>query len=280
MELVHLRTLAGDRGGAAQFEIQLTGVAVDPADRPWACGDDLIKAFSPEGQLQSRFSVGAPAWSLCAEGDLVWVGLRGAIVAFDRNGGERARIDDPERLGHVTGVAAADGLVIAADATHGAIHAYTRDGQWLRDIGGDVNTRGFMIPNGVLDLSLEPDGASFVVAHPQKHRVERYETGGKLLGKWGRFGMHAPGDFGGCCNPTNVAAGLDGLIAVSEKAPPRVKLYARGGDFLGETPPGLFDENTKNIDLALDSRGRLYATDPARRAIEVFELVLETAGAP
>ena len=57
---------------------------------------------------------------------------------------------------------------------------------------------------------------------------------------------------------------LDGVLVVSEKAPPRVKIYTSDGKFVAQSADGVFDENTKNIDLAADGRGRLYATDPKR----------------
>ena len=133
-----------------------------------------------------------------------------------------------------------------------------------------------MLPNGVLDLAWDSaDGESFVVAHPQKHRVERYNLDGELTDKFGRFGMDDPADFGGCCNPTNITTTWEGLIAVSEKAPPRVKVYTSDGSFLTQSADGLFDANTKNIDLAADRHGHLYATDPLRCTIEVFDLVDE-----
>ena len=93
------------------------------------------------------------------------------------------------------------------------------------------------------------------MAHPQKHRVERYSLDGELTDKFGRFGMSDPADFGGCCNPTNITATADGLIAVSEKAPPRVKIFASDGKFLTQSADGVFDANTKNIDLAADEPG-------------------------
>ncbi len=130
-----------------------------------------------------------------------------------------------------------------------------------------------MLPNGVLDLAIAADQQAVLVAHPQKHRVERYSLEGELIDKFGHFGMEHPADFGGCCNPTNIAAMADGLIAVSEKAPPRVKVYTSDGEYVAQSAEGVFDANTKNIDLAADNRGRLYATEPRLCTIEVFELV-------
>ena len=205
------------------------------------------------------------------EGETIWIGLQGAIARFDREGRPLGRIEDGEKLGLITGLAAARNLLFAADATNRTIHLF-EEGVWQREVGADVNTRGFMIPNGILDLVLDPKSETVVVAHPQKHRVERYDLQGKLLGKFGRFGMQEPGDFGGCCNPTNITATVDGRIVVSEKAPPRVKVYSAEGEFLSMGGEDVFDPNTKNIDLAADSRGNLYAADPLTCMIEVFRL--------
>ncbi len=130
-------------------------------------------------------------------------------------------------------------------------------------MGAEANTRGFMIPNGVLDLVADPNTQTVLVAHSQKHRVERYQAEGPLVVTWGRFGMQSPADFGGCCNPTNIAVAEDGTIAVSEKAPPRIKLFSAAGAFELLVEQEVFDPDTKNIDLAFDSRNRLYAIDPA-----------------
>lgn len=135
-----------------------------------------------------------------------------------------------------------------------------------------MNTRGFMLPNGVLDLAWVDKQTSFVVAHPQKHRVERYSLAGELTDTFGRFGMDNPADFGGCCNPTNITASSEGFIVVSEKAPPRVKVYTVDGQFVAQSSDSVFDANSKNIDLAVDQRGQLYATDPACCTIEVFDI--------
>jgi sugar lactone lactonase YvrE len=201
--------------------------------------------------------------------------MRGAVARFDPQGKLLETIADHLRLGRITGLAVQGATWLVADATHHTVHLYHHQ-QWQYELGREVNTRGFMIPNGLLDLALDAPRETVLVAHPQKHRVERYRFDGQLTAKFGRFGMHDPADFGGCCNPTNITTTPDGLIAVSEKAPPRVKLFTADGIFLAQSTTEIFDPATKNIDLAVDTRGRLYATDQVRCAIEVFQL--EPAG--
>ena len=272
MHLQHASTLSGKGDRPEQFRVRLAGIAVDADDRLYAVGDRAVKLFSPEGKVVVWPPTRDAGWSVAIDGESIWIGMQGAIDRFDRAGNLVDSIEDRDRLGLITGLAASDRTLVAADATHRTIHIY-RDGVWQCEAGREANTRGFMIPNGVLDLALEPQRDSFLVAHPQKHRVERYSLDGELIDKFGRFGMEDPADFGGCCNPTNITATPDGLIVVSEKAPPRLKVFTSDGTLVTQLENTVFDANTKNIDLAADRRGRLYATDPLRCAIEVFDLV-------
>jgi hypothetical protein len=269
MKLRHIQTLSGKGERPDQFRARLAGIAVDVANCVLTVGDREVKRFSSEGRLELSFPTPDAGWSVAADGESIWVGMQGKIGQFDRQGKLLNAIDDSNRLGLISGLAVKGSVVIAADTTNRTIHLY-HDTVWQQEIGRDANTRGFMIPNGVLDISLEADRDTFLVAHSQKHRVERYRLTGELVDKFGRFGAENPADFGGCCNPTNVASLPNGLIVVSEKAPPLLKVYTTDGKFVSQMV-GVFDLNSKNIDLAADHRGRLYATDPVRCTIEVFE---------
>ena len=273
MRLTHTQTLSGKGPGPEKFLVRLVGIAVDSGDRLLALGDREIKRFSSEGQLEQRFPTRDAGWSIVAKDEAIWVGMQGGIDRYDFEGTLVTRIEDPHHLGLITGLAVEGETLFAADATNHTIHLY-RNGKWQHEVGQEVNTRGFMIPNGILDISLDTERKSFLVAHPQKHRVERYSLDGELINKFGHFGMNDPADFGGCCNPTNITATADGLIAVSEKAPPCVKIFDSDGKFLAQSGAGVFDGNTKNIDLAADSHGHLFATDPQKCTIEEFQLEL------
>ena len=276
MKLEHLNTLGGQGRRPHEFRAHLRSIAVDTVNCLWAVGDQEVKRYSPAGAWEARFATRDAGWSIAVHDASIWVGMYGQIDQFDQRGKLQSTLRDGERLGLITGLAILGDTLIAADATQRTVHSF-QGGKWQREIGADVNTRGFMLPNGILDLAADSNHTSFVVAHPQKHRVERYTLAGKLTAKFGRFGMANPADFGGCCNPTNITTTPDGQIVISEKAPPRVKVYTAEGKFLAQSVENVFDENTKNIDLAADRRGRLYATDPRRCTIEVFDL---TALAP
>lgn len=269
MRLLHTKTLSVKDERSEKPRPRLTGIAVDTQDRLLAVIGQEVKRFSPVGEMETRFPTPGAGWSIAVDDEFIWIGMRGAIGRFDTGGILLDKIENKDRLGRITGLAVQGDTLLAADATNHTIHLY-QHGKWQREVGRDVNTRGFMIPNGVLDLALDAQRKTVLVAHPQKHRVERYRLDGELTDKFGRFGMQEPADFGGCCNPTNITVTVDGLIVVSEKAPPRVKIFTHEGKYLTQSTEGIFDSNTKNIDLAADTRGRLYATDPLRCTIEVF----------
>ena len=274
MKFVHTHTF-GDRGEAKdQFRVRITGLAVAADGRLFAGGERQIKTFSPEGKLLEQFDTVDRVWSIAVEGDLLWIGMRGRIEQFDYSGNSRSVIDDPQRLGRLTGIAAGRGHLLVGDASHKCLWLY-ESGRLQGRVGDDVNTRGFMIPNGVLSVAFDPIRHSFVVSHPQKHRIERYNLDGALIGKFGRFGHEEPGAFGGCCNPTTCTVTPKGMILVSEKAPPRVKAFTADGKFLAMIDEGAFDASSKNQFLAADKSGRVYATDSVRGTIEVFQLVDE-----
>ena len=152
---------------------------------------------------------------------------------------------------------------------------------------------GFHIPSPYFDCAVDGKGTLYL-NHTSRHRIERYDGNGKLLGHWGEAGT-APERFCGCCNPTNIAVFPDGRVATSEKGMARLKVYDAEGRLLahlgsddlaglgievrarGAKPP---DKGTpachdaeKGRDLAVDSKGRLALLDPRGGKVHFFKLV-------
>jgi hypothetical protein len=273
MKLVPTHALSGKGSGRGQFQVRITGLATDGTGTLFAIGDRRVNAFDASGGAVDGFSTSDAGWSICWSDDALWIGLQGAVESVDRTGRVLDRIADPQ-LGLVTGVAVMGDLLLAADATHKRLSLYER-GAWKRHVGLETNTRGFMIPNGVLVVAADVARRQFVVAHPQKHRVERYDFDGSPAGSFGKFGNESAEDFGGCCNPNTIAVGPGGTIVVSEKAPPRIKAFSRKGAFLAASPDGAFDLNAKNLALAATD-ARVFAADPTRCTIHAFDLVDDT----
>jgi sugar lactone lactonase YvrE len=271
MPYTHVQTLAGRGAGPARFVTALRSLTVDRGDRLYAAGDSEVKVFGLDGTFERRWPTTSPPHSVAIAGDgRVFVGESGRLEIFDAAGRITETWRDAPRLGRVTAIGFAGGDVIVADAAARTIRRFDAGGRFLNDIGRNNRTEGFLIPNGVLDFSVDASGVIHA-ANPGKHRVERYTPSDQLLGHIGRFDGIDPAGFPGCCNPTNVTvAGRDRLY-VTEKAGPRVKVYDFQGRLLSVIATTPFDLNCKNMDLTVDGRGRVYVADTVRLEIVVLE---------
>lgn len=271
MAYTHVQTIAGRGTGPDRFAAALRALTVDGRDRLYAAGDSEVKVFGPDGTFERRWPTSSPPHSVAVAGDgRVFVGESGQIEIFDAAGRTTGTWRDAERLGRVTAIGFVGGDVIAADAAGRTIRRFNAGGRFLNDIGRNNRTEGFLIPNGVLDFSVDASGVIHA-ANPGKHRVERYTPSDQLLGHIGRFDGIDPSGFPGCCNPTNVTVAGPDRLYVTEKAGPRVKVYDFEGRLLSVIATAPFDLNCKNMDLAVDARGRVYVADTVRLDICVFE---------
>lgn len=254
-----------------RFAATLRGVAVDDQGQVYAVGDAEVKIFAASGEFRRHWATSKPGFSVAVAGDgSVYVGQSGRIEIFDGMGRLISTWRGPQLTGPVTAIGFVKDGVLAADAADRAIRRFDRGGEFLNDIGKDNRMKGFRIPNGVVDFSVD-SGNVIHAANPGRHRVERYTPAGELLGHFGRFDGINPAGFHGCCNPTNVAVAGRDTLAVTEKAGPRVKLYHFSGELVAVIATDVFDPNCKNMDVAADSRGRIYVADTVRLTVNVFE---------
>jgi len=270
MNYRHLRSISGRGLGADYFSNELRGLHLDKTDRLWAVGDRAVKLFDPPGKVIRRWKTDFDP--ICITTDTqrtLYVGHTGGYTRYDDTGKLLGTFRDADRLGRVTAIGFTGQDVLLADATQRCIHRYGQDGRFLNDIGADNNTHGFLVPNGHLEFAVDAEGLIHA-ANPGKYRIERYSPAGKLLGHFGRFGTKKPEDFPGCCNPTNMTLTPDGRVVVTEKAPPRMKVYDAQGRILAVVTPEFFDPNCRNMDVAVDSRNQIYVADTVRLRILVF----------
>ncbi len=253
-----------------QFTATLRGVTVDSEDRVYAVGDSAVKVFDSEGALASHWITNRPGFSVATAADgKVYVGQEGQMEIYDRSGELVDTWSDPERFGRVTAIGHLPDHLLVADSRDRCIRRFDRDGEFVNNIGKDNRRKGFIIPNGTVDFSVDNQGIIHA-ANPGKHRVERYTPEGELLGHFGRFDGRDPQGFPGCCNPTNLTVAERGRVYVTEKAPSRAKVYNAEGELLAVIANDVFDPNCKNMDLAVDSKGRVYVADTVHLHINVF----------
>jgi sugar lactone lactonase YvrE len=271
IEFRTLRRIGGKGSATHQFAGALRGVAVDGGGRVYAAADATVKVFDPDGELLRWWKTARPGFSIVVGADgRVWVGEWKQVEIFDADGALIDTWRDPDRLGLVTAIGLAKEDVFFADASARWIRRYDREGRFLNNIGDRHRKGGFHIPNGVVDFAIDGEGILHV-ANPGMHRVERYTADGELLGHFGRFDGRDPAGFPGCCNPTNLALDGAGRVIVSEKAGPRAKVYDAQGRLITVVADDEFDAGAKNMDVAVDSEGRIYVADTVRLEIVVFE---------
>ena len=254
----------------------LTSVAMDAKDNLYVGGRFGVKVFSPDGTPLREWKTPEPVCALAVdEGGQVYAGYRARVEKFDAQGVSLLRWGrggcDKDEFGLITGVAAGGGNVFVADAGARIVYRFREDGQPVNDIGSkekDPDGLGIILPTPFLDCAVE--GGVLLVNNPGRKRVEEYDFEGKRLRFWGKSGW-ADDEFPGCCNPTNVAAMSGGRVAVSEKGTPRVKVFDRDGRLLKVLGSEVFSPESKGIDLAVDSKGRIHAVDPVAGCVRVFE---------
>ncbi len=173
----------------------------------------------------------------------------------------------------ITALAADGDFVRIADAGARAIFRYDLTGEYADMVGGRDPATGIsqiICPSPFLGMAMGQSG-ELVIGNPGKHRIEYYDRNNKLIRHWGRGG-ESPEHFPGCCNPTNVATTPGGLVVVSEKGMPRVKVYGSNGDLMGWVGTEHFGAGAQGISLALGKGGEIYALDPSTSTLLVLTL--------
>jgi sugar lactone lactonase YvrE len=263
--------VAGQGHQPDRFVQAIRGITVDREGGLFTAGDSEVKVFDTEQRLRRRWPTSKPALTIAVTGDgRVFVGEPGQVEIFSSQGRLIRTWVDSERMARVTSIGFAGDSVLMGDARGRCIRRYDENGTFLHDIGKENRMQGFLIPNGIVHFDVDAAGVIHVT-NPGKHRVERYTIEDKLLGHIGRFDGIDPAGFSGCCNPTNVSVAGRDRIYCTEKAEPRAKVYDFAGNLLAVIAAEVFDPNCKNMDIAVDGRGRVYVADTVRLEILVFE---------
>jgi len=254
-----------------------SGVAIDGEDRLYVAGARGIRVLDGAGQALRAIKTARPAVAVALDGrGNVYAALRNGVEVFNPNGeriaswGEEGK--GPGQMRVVTAIAVSEANVYVADAGNRCVHRFDTTGDFINEIGKkdrDSGVPGIIVRQApVLDIAVDSNGILHV-ANPGRLRVERYKPDGTLLDYWGRSGRRLE-DFCGCCNPTNILLLDDGRIATSEKSIPRVKVYDKDRKLLALIASGHFSKKAVGLDMARDSKKRIYVLDPVGRKIKVF----------
>lgn len=269
------------------------GAELDPI--PVTIADPVALALGPDGSIAvaganqvaviannatKTFPLAKPATCIAMDANgAIFVGHKDRVTHYTADGTLRAEWPPVANTPIVTSIAVAGDNVYVADAGNKIVHQYNRAGQLQRALcakNPDHNFLGLLIPTPYLDIAVSPEGDLWVV-DPGRHALLHVDkSDGHVLSSWNKNSMDIEG-FVGCSNPTHVALMPGRLFVTSEKGVPRIKLYAVTGTLLGViAAPGLFGEDTKGLDLAVDAKNRVIVLDPEKKQVRIFTVQHES----
>ncbi len=250
-------------------------IAVGPNGRVYVGGDEELRCFTADGEVQWALPVdGEPrALAVAADGSIV-VGFMERVDVYDQAGQLLLTFAPDDRRTWITSVAVDDDDIFVGDAGARKVWRYDRQGNLKGTIGERDPERGIPMlytPSPHLDVAIAgPD--KVIIVNPGRHEVQYHSLpNGDLLHVWGDYDPAIDG-LTGCCNPTDIALLPDGRLVASEKGMPRVKVYTEAGELQSVVvPPEAYDSDTEGIDLALDASGRVLALDPLKGVVTIHE---------
>ncbi|MEI6681142.1 MAG: NHL repeat-containing protein [Bacteroidota bacterium] len=252
---------------------EIYGIAVDKADRIYVAGEKGVEIYDPAGKRETSFVIdGAAGCIQVDKNGLIYLGMEDHLEIFNKEGKKLVQWNSCGGNAVITSIAVSNDCVFIADAGNKVVYRYDHAGNLQKKIGEKDphdSIPGFVVPSPWFDLAIDRRGFLWVV-NPGRHCLEQFTADGSLISSWGKASMAMEG-FCGCCNPSNFAFLSDGSFVTSEKAIERVKVYTPAGDFsCVVAAPGSFDEGTRGLDLAVDSKERILVLDPVRKQVRIF----------
>ncbi len=254
----------------------LYGIAIDAKDNLYISCTKNIFVYNSEGELFRNIPLRDNAYCLTiAETGELYLGMADHVEVWDM---QASKLQSWESMGEssiFTSIAINGNSVFVADAGNKVVYHFDLNGELQNKIG-ERDTKngklGFILPSAYFDLAIGRDNDLWVV-NPGIHQLESYSPEGELITSWKRTSMQLDG-FSGCCNPSHIAILSDGSFVTSEKGIERVKIHQPTGDFKTlVSSPEQFIAGTTDLDLAVDSKDRIYVSDPKKGLVRIFEKI-------
>lgn len=232
-----------------------------------------IVRYTPGANVQPEVKVAEPVTCLTVGPDCLYGASKRTISCYSLELKKLSTWPALPEQAHITSLAVTEERVYAADAGRRLALAFDRQGKLLYTFGQKNEKKGspgLVIPSPYFDLFLDKQDRIWLI-NPGRHTFERYSDTGDRIEHWQASSTTIEG-FCGCCNPSHVAILPDGNVVTAEKGLVRIKVYDLSGKMLSVVaPPSAFDDGTVGMDLATDSKGRIFALDKSRGEIRIFE---------
>lgn len=254
-------------------DTQVYGISLDSEDNIYVSGDNIVMSFNKQGEEISHFNVeGSANCITVAKDGEIYLSFKDHIEIWNKKGKLLQKWDTINSVAYITSIAIDSTSVFLADAGNKIVHQYNKKGELINKIGKrnkDAGILGFFIPSPYFDVVLGRDGEIWAI-NTGRHNFEAYDKEGNLISSWKKRSMTIEG-FSGCCNPSHVAMLSDGSFVTTEKGLVRVKVHRANGDLkCVVAKPEHFEEGTRGLDVAVDSKDRIIILDPERKMVRIF----------
>ncbi len=261
----------------------LNAIAIDKNDRLYVSGKEklfvydanfqLVHFFETDSQINDHIKFSEDIYCISiSEDGTIYLGMVDHIEVYSASGGKIASWESRGEGAIFTSIAQTETSVFVADAGNKIVYHYNHKGDLLNTIDGKNpdNPKGFIIPSAYFDLLIGRNDELWIV-NPGLHQLGMYRPNGELISSWGETSMRWEG-FCGCCNPSHIAMLSDGSFVTSEKGIERVKIYHPDGEFkCVVAAPDDFIDGTRDLDLSVDSKDRIYVMDKEKGLIRIFD---------
>lgn len=252
-----------------------SGIAIGQDDDLYVVGKDILFIYNKNLEKIYSIKTGVDARCVSVDSDKkIYLGISDHVEVWNLKGEKLGSWSPVNERAYITSIAVSESSVYVADAGNKMVYRFDKKGNLLNKIGEknlEKGIPGFFVPSPFFDLLIGRDG-ELVVVNPGRHAFEFYRENGSLITSWERTSMGIDG-FSGCCNPSNIAMLSDGSFVTAEKVIERVKIHSPNGDFkCVVAAPEKFQKGTQGIDLAVDSKDRIFVLDPVKKMVVVYEL--------
>lgn len=248
-------------------------ITIDTKDQLYVSVDKKILVFDKQNNQLFTFDIDESAYCLDSDykGNL-YLGMADHVEIYDKAGVKKDSWNSLGTEAILTSIAVAEDYIYVADAGNLVVWKYDKLGKVMGEIGRKDEKKdlpGFVIPSPFFDVEIDPDGFLWA-ANTGRHSLENYTKDGGLRTSWGIPSMSIEG-FAGCCNPSHFVILENGSFVTAEKGIVRIKVY----NILGKLEsvvagPDEFTEGTVDLDLAIDSKQRIFTLDHKQKAVRIF----------
>lgn len=253
---------------------KLYGIAIDAEDNIYITTDNKVLIYDQKLELIQTIKTGDKARCITVSPNgKIYLGMKNYLEVWDKSGNLISRWDTINNVARITSIAVNESSVFVADAGNKVVQHFDTQGKFINQFGKKNKEKGIpglFIPSPYFDVLMGRDGELWAI-NTGRHSFEAYDFDGELKSSWTRTSMELDG-FSGCCNPSHVAMLSDGSFVTSEKGIERVKIHEPSGDFnCVVAGPKQFEEGTKGLDLAVNTKDQIFVLDPKKGMIRVFE---------